>query len=845
MKNCTKFISLALAAVMLLTLFTGCGDKGSDGGNNPSPGETGYVYVPTYKTLSTEGISYIQASCFTGDTVYFLADVVVGQKTAYYDETGSPVTYTSSSYSTYATGAGGSVAVVSNEADAPAQGDDGTDSNSYTYDVYETRLFALDIATGETKELAYRPAVFDSSDDGSSYISAMFNDNSGNIYIVENVSTYTYALPKDFDEETDDRWNYFTGSTNSYTLVSLTSEGEETARRNITEALGDDIYLYSERMAVAGDGTVYLTTDFGITAFSPEFEKLFNIEFDSQNGWINSIFTLSNGNVAVMLYKYGGETSSEKICEIDPEAKELTEGVTAPYSAYNIYPGDDNYYFYWANSTYFYGYDLETQESTKLFSFIGCDIDYSNMTGSPIVKENGDVMVMTSSYSYDQSSQSSSYKSELVTLTRTPADQVEQKKTLTLACVYFDYGLRNQVLKYNRNTTGYRIEVVDYSEYNTTEDYNAGLTKLNTEIIAGNVPDIIYTANLPISQYEAKGLLENLVPFIENDTELGGLEALVQPVINAMMNDKGELFQVSGTFEIVTVAGNSGLVGSDIGWTLEEFYEAYAKMPEGADIFSYHTTQQDILTYVCAMCLDDLIDWNTGECNFDSDTFKELLEFISLFPAKFDWDSYNWEEDYESEYSRISSGKQMLSTTYMYDFQYFQMYKAIFGGEMTFIGFPTATGDGNAFSVSSGLAMSSTCKDKDAAWQFIRSSLTKEYQQEYSWYYPTNKECFDEKLKAASTPEYYTDPVTGEQVERSQGSWGWDDLMVEMYALTEEEVGQIMELINTTTRIYEYSQSLFDIISDSAAAYFAGTKGLDETASLVQSRVKLYVNEQR
>ena len=39
-------------------------------------------------------------------------------------------------------------------------------------------------------------------------------------------------------------------------------------------------------------------------------------------------------------------------------------------------------------------------------------------------------------------------------------------------------------------------------------------------------------------------------------------------------------------------------------------------------------------------------------------------------------------------------------------------------------------------------------------------------------------------------------------------------------------------------------ETLLDLIMDSSQAYLAGTKTLDETASLIQSKVSLYVSEQ-
>ena len=71
-----------------------------------------------------------------------------------------------------------------------------------------------------------------------------------------------------------------------------------------------------------------------------------------------------------------------------------------------------------------------------------------------------------------------------------------------------------------------------------------------------------------------------------------------------------------------------------------------------------------------------------------------------------------------------------------------------------------------------------------------------------------------------------------------------DDGSISIYAMTQEQVDQILDLINATTAVYGYDESILNIISDEAAAYFAGEKSLDDTANMIQSRVNLYVAEQ-
>lgn len=110
---------------------------------------------------------------------------------------------------------------------------------------------------------------------------------------------------------------------------------------------------------------------------------------------------------------------------------------------------------------------------------------------------------------------------ELAILTETDVSVLKDKTILTYATQYLDYDERNKIIDFNKKSTKYRIEIKDYSEFNTAEDYQAGLTKLNTEIAAGNVPDLLNVSGLPIQQYGAKGLLEDLWPFIEQDPRSG------------------------------------------------------------------------------------------------------------------------------------------------------------------------------------------------------------------------------------------------------------------------------------------------------------------------------------
>jgi ABC-type glycerol-3-phosphate transport system substrate-binding protein len=196
------------------------------------------------------------------------------------------------------------------------------------------------------------------------------------------------------------------------------------------------------------------------------------------------------------------------------------------------------------------------------------------------------------------------------------------------------------------------------------------------------------------------------------------------------------------------------------------------------------------------------------------------------------------------------------TSAYSIDDIFYNNYAQFMGGKITYIGYPTAHGTGNmiSFSGDSGYAMSSKSPYKDAAWQFLRSFFTKEYQDENVYSLPSRLDVFDEKAEQASTIQYQQNEEgqflldeNGERMPIVRASmWNKDTQQTEeIYCLTEDQVQQIRELILTTTKVADYNQEILDIVKEQAAPFFAGQKTAEEVAKLVQSKANLYVNEQR
>src|SRR5699024_3258489 len=110
--------------------------------------------------------------------------------------------------------------------------------------------------------------------------------------------------------------------------------------------------------------------------------------------------------------------------------------------------------------------------------------------------------------------------------------------------------------------------------------------------------------------------------------------------------------------------------------------------------------------------------------------------FAAQFPAEFDYSTFDW-NDYQSDSVRMRNGDQLLSMYgTIYGFDGINQNFAELGGDLCYIGFPSASGhDGSSFSVSAPIAMTTKCRDEDGAWSFIASALTDEYQGD-QYYFP-------------------------------------------------------------------------------------------------------------
>lgn len=846
-----RVIAALLALVMLLGMFSGCSKNGSettdpaDPSNNPgtktetndekAASTSKYAYQAEYLPIP-DNVQYVNTSTISGSNLYFTGSIIDGKQT-YTDENGEET----------------------------------------EYDNYRSALFKMDVETGNCTELTeFQLPEVPEGWLGSSDLNNLQSGADGTLWAIYNNYTYRYNPPADLAED-DSMYNYYEEGENKTGLLHLDADGKELNRIEFSQTDENGNSFYVSSFFVDNSGNVYLSDWQSVYIYDQDGNKKTTVDLGENGG---DLCELKAGVVGVSYYKNDEakpEESGRVFQEIDPATGKLTgDTVKLPDVAYSFFPGDDVYDIYYDYNGNIYGYKFDTDTKDKVIDWIECDINSNNINSYSILPD-GRVIAFESSY--DDQAQKNNM--QLIVMTRVDAASVVNKTVLTFACMYLDWNMRDAIVKFNRASNTHRIVVRDYSEYNTDDDYNAGIQKLNTEMLSGKLPDMIdiNTYSMPVEQYAAKGFLTDLYELIDADADLSR-EDFVQPVLKALESADGKLYQLPRTFAVSTAIALDKVAGDYDTWNLAAVKDAMTKLQDGASVFDVYRTKSDILQTCISRNIDAFVDWENGSAHFDSDEFKALLEFANQFPETYDWENATDEEN-DSAQNRMNSGKQLMTDMYVSSFEDMLYHLTGYNGGVKFVGYPSEDGTSNhTFQIDGSIAISSTCADKTAAWNFMKQFLTEDYQSGSNvWNFPINQKAFDQKMKDAMTEEYQTDengnvvkdengnPIripkmtyyttdagggvafaatteTAASTVVIGGSGVNEDGSISIYAMTQEQADQILDLINATTAVYGYDESILNIISDEAAAYFAGEKSLDDTANMIQSRVNLYVAEQ-
>lgn len=656
----------------------------------------------------------------------------------------------------------------------------------------------------------------------------LFMDEDGNILMLSSVYNY--------NEKTN-------ASNTKYFILKLGKDGKTAGRTELKPGLkkNEEFYL---------NGSVLYINE-QLIGFSEQKVYVFNKDGSldkavQSDNYIDSIFAADGGKV----YTLGSmmETAGTVVCEFDLKTGNFSEPIDFDgRSIYNIRStkhGKDGI-VYLGNDEGLYECDINKKKAELLFNWINVDINGNNISDFQIM-EDGKISVLCTSYSYDSSGNgSSSSNIELALIDKKKYSESKQKKRLTLAGTYLNQEIKEEILKYNKNSNDYHIDIKSYSTYDDPQK------QINLDIISGDVPDIIEMSGLSKSMYIKKGILADMTPFIEKDEEIKK-EDFVDSVTSTIEHD-GKLYYLPTSFTITALAGPKKIFNGMEGWTYEEMQEKYKNMPKDG-VFKQGMTSEWFIQNMLSSQMKEFIDFETGEVNLNSKEFINMLEFSKNFQTSEqylkDMEENGWKTP--DIYGLIKSGKLLLNDIYLYDFSDIQINEKLYKSQGGFDIISQPSKDkNNKLSMGTSdacLAISEKCDDKEGVWKFLRRLYLYDYQKKVSQYngFPIRKDVLEKKIEYAMATKEYTDD-DGTKVTPIEGNtYSMDDFTIEIKPYTKAHMDLFRSMVDRIGREDSYDTFYIDIskmIEEETKAFYKGDKTAEETAEVLQSRVKIYVSE--
>ncbi len=677
-------------------------------------------------------------------------------------------------------------------------------------------------ASSEDGSEASSEADVDSSSDANEEADAEIRMDSEQIIVVDDaaeVDTDPEAMAMYMGDEEDHQY-----------LVKYDPEGNELYRICLDENVDENSYFSIFSMIYSEDYGVLLSSTKGIQRFN-EADSSFKMLLDTtdkSSPYADSSISLYNGFDGQLFASLWGQKGIE-LYPFDAATGKMGEKSSAfgTYDNY-IFFGGNGYDLYVSRSDGIYGYDMSKDKLEKLIDYVFSDISVDYSLSSIVAISDQEFIANLPDGDGDYA---------LFRLAKVPADQVKEKTTLTIAGSFIDYDIRQRAYKFNQENDEYRIKVVDYTSLTSGDDWNAGATQFNLDIVSGNTPDImLFASEEPVDSYINKGLFVDLLPFINADPDLKDVK-FVDNVFEAFKTGD-RLYQLVPSYYINTVTTKKSYLKGQETLTLKDCQDLIeAKGVKISDAFGL-VSQETILNYGLMTSGDKYIDWENKKCHFDDESFTELLEFAKQFPKEISDDMYNEYDD-----AALFKGDALFDLTYLNNFRsYARTKQGRFGDDISFIGFPNDLGiNCSVINANYRFAISSQSKHPDVCWDFIRQFLMDDYQNNLLYDFPIRKDYFDKMAEDSLDNSFWLDENGYKVYEKEYSYIG--DQQIELKPLTKEEAQLMKDYVQSLTMVYAPNQSVNSIIMEEATAFFNDQKSAKEVTDIIQSRLTIYVNE--
>jgi len=647
------------------------------------------------------------------------------------------------------------------------------------------------------------------------------------------------------------------GYTTETLLSKLAPDGTELFTVNITEIEDMKDYI-TGGFELDGDGNIYITgykmDPFSYAIFVLDGETGAYI-FGTYEDMINGSVMTNDGRFVFMRYNAAGMTA----VQIDAKARSTKPigMLNDTNTIYNTFSGVGEHDILLNRGGSVYGLQFDTMDETFIFNFADCGIELGqSYTMTPV----SDTEFLLANYFFMGGGETGLYR-----LVYDPDAVPTEKVTLTLGIATPGYGILTEfaVQSFNRVTRNIKIEIIDYAAgVTSTDDLVDALTRLDLDIAQGKAPDIICFAQMDAAKYGGKGVLTDLTDFLNNDESINRAD-LFENVLTAVETD-GKLYHIPTHFDIFTPFGKESLFGDGSDFSLAKVKDVTARYPD-AEVMTWGNRQAFITAFTSG-AMDDYVDWTSGTCNFENETFYDILRIAKTLPEEAttpDLSSGEKQALYREEFmSMFIENRSLLNIGDAHTARSLREMEVLYGGDVAVLGFPRPNGTSQpAIRPACDYGISASSEHKEEAWKFI-SMMMDGTSASAAWtsFYtgqPTsiNRSVITQQLADEMIPVVersfesgyvilWVNPSPATEAIVYASPEEVDLARFANFHLTQEEADAVLATIESASFIYAGDASIRTIMLEEADAFFNDVRSVEETARIIQSRVSLYVAEQ-
>lgn len=492
--------------------------------------------------------------------------------------------------------------------------------------------------------------------------------------------------------------------------------------------------------------------------------------------------------------KFGYRSLSDN-SEVFMTESTLTDGAT--------YLAEEGMYYADEETVYIYPYDKSVPK--KLCTFFRNNILVTEIMGITQT-EDGSIYVWGKNGNQRM----------LSTLIEGSLPQESEKEVLSMVIPHYNTWLKNAVVSFNKQSLEYYIDA--YILSNDYEKIQSEKLNIQAQITTGSGPDLIDSTIITVDDYARNGYLKELSECFDKNEE--------QCIPKKSWNEKEEIYEIPYAFSIHTLYTSRDIAGNKTSWNLEEMINAVEASNAKTLVYSFSA-----LSNVLYMGFLDkgsrFIDYEKGISNIDNPLLFRLLEFAKKYADK----------SYEENYLKlVQKGEIALWNVQISNLKDLLILSAVYNDTGVAIGYPIEEGNGHYMNTSS-ISVNASTKCKEGAYAFISYLLSNEVQEKLiedkiALGLPIRKESLQTAIKIAQEE-------TGDSI-----TYGYGGIMVKNRVLTQTEADAVMDLIDRCVP-FSINDTLFQLIEDETKEYFNGTKTAEDSVSILNNRIQLYLNEKK